>query len=96
MHQIREIGKYHANMLFIGPHDTRDAIILVALPRVELCVLIKPCRKGGIDPYRVEREASMYTESGYLVYIPTGFTQRNLVLFATDEDYWEWIEAQKD
>lgn len=37
----------------------------------------------------------MYTESGYLVYAPNGFTEGNLMLFATDEDYWDWMEAQE-
>lgn len=37
----------------------------------------------------------MYTESGYLVYVPNRFTEGNLMLFATDEDYWDWMEAQE-
>lgn len=37
----------------------------------------------------------MYTESGYLVYVPSEFAEGNLMLFATDEDYWDWMEAQE-
>ena len=36
----------------------------------------------------------MYTENGFMVYVSTGFMEGKLMQFATDEEYYEWLEAQ--
>lgn len=36
----------------------------------------------------------MYTEYGYLVYVPSGFAEGNLMLFVSDEEYWDWLTSQ--